>query len=105
MLARRQYGHLIEIEHRSDEDEKWKPFKKKLAMINRTGGAESYANGAEQIHNRMNFEIRYDPDLFDIFSNPGQYRIIYRNHVFNIVSYDDYFEDHETIKLVGESYG
>lgn len=105
MRVRKQYDKLIEIQRRDEVTESWSTFKKKLASINRTGGSESYSNGVEKIHNRLNFEIRYDPDLFDLFSDPGGYRIIYRGNAFNLLSYDDYFEGHETIKLVGESYG
>ncbi|WP_305084725.1 head-tail adaptor protein [uncultured Dubosiella sp.] len=100
-----RFDKLIEIQHRDEASEVWEPYKKKLASINRTGGAESYSNGAEKIHNRLTFEIRYDPGLFDLCPDPGSYRIVYRGLSFNLVSYDDYFEAHETIKLVGESYG
>lgn len=100
-----RFDRLITIQSRDEETERWADLKKCLARINRTGGMESYKKGGETIHNRMTFETRFDPSLQDIQYDTASYRIVWKGKNFNIVAYDDYFDSHQTIKLVGESYG
>ena len=33
------------------------------------------------------------------------FRILYKKHYFKISDYDDYFEEHRTIRLRGDLYG
>lgn len=99
-----RFDKLITIQKRDEANEEWAEVKKVLARINRTGGMEAYKNGSEAIHNRVTFEIRYDPLLEAIQFDPGTHQIVWNHHAFNIVSYDDYFDSHQTIKLIGESY-
>ena len=40
--------------------------------------------------------MRYSPQL---------YRVIYQDHTFKLVDYDDFMEGHKVVKLVGEAYG
>ena len=35
---------------------------------------------------------------------PQPYRILYRGHTFKVTDYDDYLEQHRTVKLVGDLY-
>jgi hypothetical protein len=40
--------------------------------------------------------MRYSPQL---------YRVLYRGHKFKLVDWDDFMEQHRTVKLVGAAYG
>ncbi len=95
---------LIQIQVRDEETESWKPFKKTLASINSSRSEESYGKGAEQMVNTLVFTVRYLPYL-EALRTDGTYRIVYKNVVYNIIGYDDFFESHQTVKLTGVSYG
>ena len=72
--------------------------------MNKASGGESYSAGAGQYHSRLTFVMRYCRALEVIAYSPQTYRLIYRGHKFNIVDYDDYMEQHLTVRLVGEAY-
>ena len=38
------------------------------------------------------------------YDKPQPYRILYRGHTFKVVDYDDYLEQHRTVKMVGDLY-
>lgn len=101
---------LIKIQIRDEETETWADWKSLLASINasgtanRFGSSESYKDGGERTGQTLTFEVRYLPAL-EALRDGGLYRIIYRNRVYNLVGYDDYFERHQTIRLAGELYG
>lgn len=75
------------------------------ARVNKTGGGQALGAGADQYKATLTFEVRYFPALEDLRFHPQPYRISYRGHTFKLVDYDDYMEQHQTIKLVGEAYG
>lgn len=83
----------------------WSDLYKPHARVNKTGGSEYLNAGANQSKSTRVFEIRYFKDLEDIDENRGIYRIIYRGRTYNITDYDDYLEEHKTVKLLGVSYG
>ena len=53
---------------------------------------------------RLNFDLRYVQALQEIAYGVQPYRIIYRGHKFRVTDYDDYMEQHLTVRLVGELY-
>lgn len=101
------YDKPIIIQKIDENTEEWKDlFEKPLhARVNKSGGSEYLNAGANQSKSNRVFEIRYNKALEDIEDNRGSYRIIYRGRTYNITDYDDYLEQHKTIKLLGVSYG
>lgn len=99
------YDKLIDIQKRNaqtNEFEEWKSFH---ARVNKTGGGERESSGARRSAASLTFEIRYVRSLFGIFLNTQDYRIIYLGAVFVIKDYDDYMEQHKTVRLEGEYIG
>lgn len=95
----------INIEKQNPDTEVWGDFLYTHAIqVNKASGGESYNAGAGQYHPRLTFVLRYCRALEAIAYSPQTYRLIYRGHKFNIVDYDDYMEQHLTVKLVGEAY-
>ena len=74
-------------------------------LVNKTGGSETFNAGAEQYHPRLNFDLRWCQALEAIRYDTQSHRILYRGHAFNIKDWDDYMEQHLTVRLVGEAYG
>lgn len=74
-------------------------------QVNKTGGGESFAAGADQYHPRLTFTVSWCKALEDVAHNTQLHRIVYRGHTYNIQDYDDYMEQHIEVKLVGEAYG
>ena len=101
------YDKPIIIQKRNEDAEKWEDlFDKPLhAKVNKSGGSEYLNAGANQSRSNRVFEVRYLKALEDIDDNRGLYRLIYRGRFYNITDYDDYLEEHKTIKLLGVSYG
>lgn len=74
-------------------------------QVNKTGGGESFAAGAEQYKPRLTFKLRWCKELEAMRYNTQQHRIVYQGHTFNIKDYDDFMEQHIFVNLVGEAYG
>ena len=99
------YDKPITIQKINEDTEEWEDLYNLHARVNKSGGSEYLNAGANQSKSTRVFEIRYFKDLEDIDDNRGLYRIIYRDKPYNITDYDDYLEQHKTIKLLGVSYG
>jgi head-tail adaptor len=96
----------ITIQRMDPDTEKWSDHLHLHArQVNKTGGGESFAAGADQYHPRLTFPVSWCKALEDIRYNTQQHRIMYRGHAFNIQDYDDYMEQHITVQLVGVAYG
>lgn len=99
------YDKPIKIQKIDENTEKWSDIYSLHAKVNKSNGSEYLNAGANQSRSNRVFEVRYFKDLEDIDDNRGLYRIIYRGKTYNITDYDDYLEQHKTIKLLGVSYG
>ena len=99
------YDKPITIEWQDPITEQWVDIWRMHARVNKTGGGQSLNAGADQYKATLTFEVRYFSALEELRYNPQPYRILYRDHTFKLVDYDDYMEQHQTIKLVGEAYG
>lgn len=101
------YDKPIVIQKINEDTEEWEDlFDKPLhAKVNKSGGSEYLNAGANQSKSNRVFEVRYFKALEDIDDNRGLYRILYRDKPYNITDYDDYLEQHKTVKLLGVSYG
>lgn len=95
----------IIIQKIDDVTEQWSNLWSLHARVNKTTGSEFVEGGAIQSQATKTFEIRYFQDIEDVDYNRGLYRLIYRDHTFNIVDYDDYMESHQVVKLKAVSYG
>ena len=98
------YDKPITIQVQDAETEAWADKLKLHARVNKTGGGTSFTAGADQYKVSLTFEVRYCRQLEDIAYNPQPFRIVYRGRTFKVTDYDDYMEQHKTVKLVGELY-
>jgi len=100
------YDKPIMIQVQDPDTEQWADaFEKNLhAKVNKTGGGTAMSAGADQYQARLTFELRYVKALEDINYSPQPYRVLYRGRTFKVIDYDDYMEQHRTIRLVGEFY-
>ena len=99
------FNKVIKIQQ-CDENEKWSDLYTLYARINKSSSSKNeYVNGgAERSIASKTFEVRYMDQLSKIQFNTQSYRIVYENHYYNIVDYDDYMEKHLTIKMTGVAY-
>lgn len=98
------YDKPVIIQKQDEITEKWGNVLFLHAHVNKTGGSQSYAADAEQFHAKLNFDFRYCRALEEIRYQPQIYRILYRHHQFQITDYDDYQEQHRTVRIVGVLY-
>lgn len=94
----------ITIQKIDKASELWTDAYKCHAYVNKSSGSEYLNAGANQSKATLVFEVRYFPKIEDINFNRGLYRIVYRGRYFNITDYDDFLENHRTVKLLGVSY-
>lgn len=99
------YDKPIIIQKINEDTEKWEDLYKLHAKVNKSGGSEYLNAGANQSKSNRVFEVRYFKALEDIDDNRGLYRIVYRGKPYNITDYDDFQEQHKSVKLLGVSYG
>lgn len=95
----------ITIQKINEDTEVWEDLFKLHARVNKSKGSEYLNAGATQSKSNLVFEVRYFPGLTTIDDSRGLYRISYKDRLFNITDYDDYLEEHKTVKLLGVSYG
>lgn len=101
---RRVYDRPVLLQKQDENTELWKTEAKLYCCVNKTGGTESFSANADQFHARLTFETRYFSVPENVRYQPQLYRLIYNGHTFNIVDYDDFMEQHQEIKIVGELY-
>lgn len=98
--------HPVTIQVMDKDTEEWSDYLLLHALqINKTGGGESFAAGAEQYHPRLSFKFRYCEVLQEVAYNAQLYRIVHNGHNYNIKDHDDFMEEHRMLLLVGEAYG
>ena len=96
----------VVIQKMDPETEEWRDHLKLHAIqVNRSGGSETFNAGREQFHPRLTFDLRWCRALEVLRWDTQHHRIVYQGHALNIVDYDDYMEQHLTVRLVGEAYG
>ncbi|MDE5885763.1 MAG: head-tail adaptor protein [Oscillospiraceae bacterium] len=98
------YDKPVVIQKQNQTTEEWKTVLCLHARVNKTGGSQTFAADAEQFHARLNFDLRYCRALEKIRYQPQIYRLLYRNHHFQVIDYDDYQEQHKTVRIVGVLY-
>jgi SPP1 family predicted phage head-tail adaptor len=99
------YDKPITIQKQDTETEEWTDLWKLHAEVNKTGGGQTFSAGADQYKATLTFKLRYFAALEAMRYSPQLYRISYRGHTFKLADYDDFMEQHQEVKLVGEAYG
>ena len=99
------YDKPIVIQRLNEDSEAWEDLYTLHARVNKSSGSEYLNAGASQSRSTLVFETRYFKDMESIDDSRDLYRIVYRGRLFNITDYDDYQEQHKTVKLLGVSYG
>lgn len=94
----------ITIQIVDEETEDWSDLWNLHARINKSGGGEETSSGSSRSTATLTFEVRYFKALKQIFLQTEIYRIVYDNDIYNIVDYDDFMENHKTVKITGEYY-
>jgi hypothetical protein len=64
----------------------------------------SFAADADQFHAQLVFDFRYTAALEQIRYDPQRFRLLYRGAQFRITDYDDYHEQHRTVRIAGVLY-
>lgn len=96
------YDKPISIQRINEATEKWEDVYNLHAYINKASKNNEYQNaGAIQDKVAKTFEVRYFKALKEIEFNTQLYRIIYDGNPYNITDYDDFREEHKTVKLLG----
>lgn len=99
-----RYDKLITLQQQDEQTEQWSDVQRLHARVNKAGGGSEFDAGADQYNLTLTFELRHSKTLEAIRYNPQAYRVLYRGHTFKISDYDDYMEQHRTIRLVGGLY-
>ena len=99
------YDKPITVQVQDKVTEKWTDKLHLHARVNKTGGGQTFNAGADQYRVSLTFEVRYFKALEELRYNPQPFRVLYRGHSFKLTDYDDFMEEHRTVKLVGEAYG
>lgn len=80
---------FIRIEKLDPKTEKWDKYYEGYAEVNKATGKEYFNAKTTITQNTYNFKLRYISKLEDTIFNTNQYRIIYKNNIFNIKNVDD----------------
>lgn len=99
-----RYDKPIVVQVQDLSTEQWSDKLNLHARVNKTGGGQTFNAGADRYRASLTFEVRYSKKLEDIAYNTQPFRIVYRGRTFKVTDYDDYMEEHRTVKLVGEFY-
>ena len=96
----------VTIQRQDPDTEEWTDLLHLHATkVNKNSGGESFSAGREQYRPRLSFDFTWCRALEALRWSTEPHRIIYQGHPMNLVDYDDYMEQHLTVRLVGEAYG
>lgn len=99
------YDKPIVIQKINELTEDWEDLYYPHAEINKAKTDSEYLNAGATRHKKaLTFEIRYFSDLEAISLNLQLYRVLYKGVPYNLEDYDDFMEQHKTVKLLGVSY-
>lgn len=99
-----RYDKPITIQRQDSASEAWEDHLYMHARVNRTGGGQDFGAGADQFRSHLTFEVRYCAALDHLRLTPQIYRVIYRGGTYKLTDYDDFMEQHRTVKLEGALY-
>lgn len=84
-----------------EESEQWLPFFYTHARVNKTKGSEYKEGGTIQSRFIIEFTVRYCKQVEELEYRTQLFKIQYGSAVFDIIDYDDYMYQHQTVKLLG----
>lgn len=99
------FYHPITVQVQDPDTLDWSDKWNLHAKVNKSGGGQHFNAGADQYKATLTFEVRYFDGLEEMRYKPQLFQIVYRGHTFKLVDWDDYMEQHRTVKMVGEAYG
>ena len=82
--------------------EKWDKYYEGYAEVNKATGKEYFNAKTNITQNTYNFKLRYISKLEDTIFNTNQYRIIYKNNIFDIKNVDDKQEKRLKLTFVAD---
>ena len=94
----------ITLQTQDPNTEQWTDSLHLHAQVNKAGGSTAFNAGADQYRMNLTFTVRYSRELETLRYSPQPFRILYRGHTFKLTDYDDYMEQHQTVRLTGELY-
>lgn len=98
------YDKPVTIQIQDAQTEEWADWLHLHARVNKNTGGQGLNAGADQALAYLNFDFRYMSVLEDIRYASQLYRIIYRGHHFKVADWDDFMEEHQTVRITGEHY-
>lgn len=96
-------NHVVELQ-KLNASHQWEPVGKYHAGVNKSSGKEYLSAGAVQSQLQLVFSLRYCSEIAAIRLNTQLYRIVYNGGTYKIADYDDYKEQHRSVRLLGVSY-
>lgn len=84
------------------DTEEWGNYYPCSSEINKASGKEYFNAKTNITSNTYNFKVRYISKLEDVIYNTSQYRIIYKNRIFDIVNVDNKQLKNLKLTFVGE---
>lgn len=94
----------ITLQTQNLDTEQWEDSLHLHAQVNKASGGTAFNAGADQYRMSLTFTVRYCKELEALRYSPQPFRILYKGHKFKLTDYDDYMEQHKTVRLVGEFY-
>lgn len=98
------YDKPIMLQKQDETTELWTDMQHLHASVNKAGGSENFAAGADQFPARLLFKVRYYQGIEAVRSEPTLWRIVYNGEQYQVIDYDDYMEQHRVVRVVGERY-
>lgn len=95
---------MILIQRQDPDTEVWGDVARLHARVNKTGGGQSFAAGADQHPYVLDFDVRFSRLVSPLAYAPHLYRIVYAGHTFKVVDTDDYMESHQYLRIRGRMY-
>ena len=100
------YKSLVTIQHlekAKDSDgfskEEWVDYYTNYAYANKLSGAEFWAAAETASQSTVRFEMRYHSALDEL--NTKDYRLVFKDRIFNITNIDNVQFANETVKISG----
>ena len=102
--ARTVFDKPVDLQKQNEDTEIWETVQHLHAEVNKAGGTENFAARADQFHAKLQFKVQYFPGIESVRDAPQLWRILYAGKQYQVIDYDDYKEQHKTVRIVGERY-
>lgn len=95
------YKHPITIRKWEEDDQEWRIFYTCHARINHSSSVKKHESGVVSGSNTTDFDVRYCKLIAKLEFETQLYRIDYKDAVYDLAEYDDFMENHQTVRLKG----